>query len=101
MEGNEKDFGKMFWDRLTYGLSWGEISECAAKANVSSVVLQEMHGRWSNNTELAEKLHVSRRVVGKLIDGDLNISFELLRKICDVFGYRFHIEFVKAEENNE
>ena len=101
MEGNEKDSGKMFWDRLTYGLSWGEISECAAKANVSSVVLQEMHDRWSNNTELAEKLHVSRRAVGKLVDGDLNISFELLRKICDVFGYSFHIEFVKVGASNE
>lgn len=101
MEGNEKDFGQEFWDRLTIGLSHGEISECVAKAKVSSVVLQEMYDRWSNDTELAEKLHVSRRAVGKLIDGDLNVSFELLRKICDVFGYRFHIEFTKVGENNE
>ena len=100
MEEAVKDFGQEFWDRLTLGLSHGEISECVAKAKVSSVVLQEMHDRWSNNTELAEKLHVSRRAVGKLIDGDLNITFELLRKICDVFGYRFHIEFTKVGENN-
>ena len=101
MEETTNDYGQKNWKRLALSLPCGEFSESIAKAQVSSLVLREMYGRWSSNTELAEKLHVSRRVVGKLINGDLNISFGLLCKICNVFGYHFKIEFIKAEENNE
>lgn len=98
MEEIVKDCTKDFWALVNSYLTQNDISECDAQADLASMLLRKTYDENMSRKALAKLLGVSRRKLSKIIDGDLDISLSLLKKICDACGMQFKIEFEKVGE---
>lgn len=98
MEEIVKDCTKDFWELVNSYLTPNDISACIAQSDLASMLLCEMYNKGISRKSLAKQLGISKRKLGKLIDGELDIPLSLIEKICDVCGMQFKIEFERASK---